>query len=1009
MISIESLFLESKRRSHFKMKKITILLVLFFGFHAVVFSQERETASPVYIDSASAVPSSAMSKRKLIQPEKKFKIYNPRNRGINKIVPGKGLPKTKTEAVQQKMGEIPVKAPNFTFEAVSTQATPTDPTGAAGPNHYVNGWNSAFSIFDKSGNQIMQPASLASIGGEFTNETLGDPIILYDEFADRFIISQFSDTPESFLIAVSQGPDPINDGWYTYRFTTNGVLPDYPKISVWGDGYYITTNKNSRTAATSQVVYALERDQMLIGETAQIMSFPLPGIETNGFYSPAGFSGIGQELPPRGNSPIVYLQDDSWAGVNEDHLKLWLINVDWNNPSNSTISESQELGAADGVSPFLATFDGGSFANLSQPGSDTPEIDALQATMMYMTTYRRFPNYNAVVMNFVVDVDPSAAEHAGIRWYELRQQNDGAPWSVFQEGTYAPDNSDRFSGSIGMDKEGNIALGYTVLNDNPQNPVFPSLRYTGRYKNDEPGIMTIEEQSIIEGESPNPNSRYGDYAHLSVDAADGLTFWHNGEYFVGQERKNHVGVFKIAPDFDNDLGIVSLISPEDSSLGANEEITIRIRNYGRNAQSNFEVSYSIDGGPEVTETFEESIAATSSAEFTFSDNADLSEVGRTYEFIFSTNLEADENDENDTLLTSVRNLPPNDVGVTSIDAPRTGENFSSSEEITISIENFGGEPQQDIPVFYQIGNNTPVREVFNGTLPVGGLEVYTFSETSDISPSGTYRITGGTRLENDFQPNNDTTVRSVANLDCIPEGPDCSYGDGIFFFELENLLNERIPCGNGYADFIGLSANLDRSQSEFTVSVQSLFGDLTDTDAERFSMWIDLNDDAVFGDDERLITSEIIPTAGEWHSTNFSIPGNAPLGQHLLRIRAGDVDFDGDLNNPCEVMDYGTTHDYSVNITDSTLDIEDFILNEAELVVVSEEDKQFRIVMETDYEETLRITVHNILGQKMLENQVENSGSGYVYELDMSYAARGVYLVRMGTREVGKVKRFIVE
>jgi hypothetical protein len=173
-------------------------------------------------------------------------------------------------------------------------------------------------------------------------------------------------------------------------------------------------------------------------------------------------------------------------------------------------------------------------------------------------------------------------------------------------------------------------------------------------------------------------------------------------------------------------------------------------------------------------------------------------------------------------------------------------------------------------------------------------------------------------------------------------------------------------------------------------------------------LWIDLNDDAVFGDEERVITSEVIPTAGEWYSFDFSIPEDAPLGQHLLRIRAGDVDFDGDLNNPCEVMEYGTTHDYSVSITDSTLDIEDFILNEAELVVVSEENKQFRVIMETDYEETLRITVHNILGQKMLENQVENNGTGYVYELDMSYAARGVYLVRVGTREVGKVKRFIV-
>ncbi len=988
------------------MKKIIFLLVLIFGCHSIFLGQERETSGPVYIDSAKAVPSSAMAKRKLIPPAKEFKIYNPRNRGINKIVPGKGLPKVKDEALQQKMGEIQAKAPYFTFEAASTQATPTDPTGAAGPNHYVNGWNSAFSIFDKSGNQIMEPASLASIGGEFTDETLGDPIILYDEFADRFVILQFSDTPESFLIAISQGADPMNDGWYTYRFTTNGVLPDYPKISVWGDGYYITTNKNSRTAATSQVVYALERDQMLVGETVQIMSFPLPGIETNGFYSPAGFSGIGEDLPPRGNSPIIYLQDDSWAGVNEDHLKLWLINVDWNNPSASTISESQELGAGDGVSPFIATFDGGSFANLSQPGIDRPDIDVLQATMMYMTTYRRFPNYNAVVMNFVVDIDPTAAEHAGIRWYELRQQNDGGPWSVYQEGTYAPDNNDRFSGSIGLDEEGNIALGYTVLNDNPLTPVFPSLRYTGRYRNDEPGIMTLEEQSIIEGESPNPNSRYGDYAHLSVDAADGLTFWHNGEYFVGQERKNHVGVFKIAPDFDNDLGVVSLISPKDASLNTSEEITIKIRNYGRNAQSNFEVSYSIDGGPDVTETFEETIAGTSSAEFTFSETANLSQVGQTYEFIFSTNLDADENVENDTLITSVRNLPPNDVGVTSIDAPQTGENLGTSEEVTVSIENFGGEPQQDIPVFYQIGNNTPVREVFNGTLDVGGLEVYTFNENADISPSGSYIISAGTRLENDFESGNDTTIKSVANLDCIPEGSDCSFGDGIFFFELEDILNERIPCGNGYADFIGLAATLDRSQSNFTVSVQSHFAE---EDREQFSMWIDFNDDAVFDDEERVITSEVIPTKNSWHSYDFSIAKDAPLGQHLLRIKAGDTNFDGDLNNPCEVMEYGTTHDYSVSITDSTLDIEDFILNEAELVVVSEENKQFRVIMETDYEETLRITVHNVLGQKMLENQVENNGTGYVYELDMSYAARGVYLVRMGTREVGKVKRFIVK
>ncbi|MEO2128500.1 MAG: T9SS type A sorting domain-containing protein, partial [Christiangramia sp.] len=139
------------------------------------------------------------------------------------------------------------------------------------------------------------------------------------------------------------------------------------------------------------------------------------------------------------------------------------------------------------------------------------------------------------------------------------------------------------------------------------------------------------------------------------------------------------------------------------------------------------------------------------------------------------------------------------------------------------------------------------------------------------------------------------------------------------------------------------------------------------------------------------------------------IPNDAPLGQHLLRIRAGDTRYEGDLNDPCSVMDYGTTHDYSVNVTDSTLDIEDFILNEASLVVLTEGESQYRVVMETSFDQPLRITVHNILGQKMLENKLENNGDGYVYDLDMSYAARGVYLVRVGTRKVGKVKRFIVK
>ncbi len=984
--------------------KLFFLLLLFLFFKLNFYAQGN-IAKPVFRDSAQALFSAAISESRLIPPKDEHKIYNPRNRGINKVVPGKGYPKGVDAALQSKKGSIPSKAPILNFDAVRTRSTPSDPTGVAGLNHYLNAWNSAFSIYDKEGNLLMPPASLASIGGEFENETLGDPIVVYDQFADRYLISQFSDTPESFLIAVSRGPDPVNDGWYTYRFSTNGVLPDYPKISVWSDGYYITTNKNSNTADESQVIYVMERDQMLMGATAQFVSFPLPGIETNGFYSPAGFNAMGNTMPPKGNAPIIYLQDDAWAGVPEDHLKIWLVNVDWENLENSTIEESQELGLASGVSPFTATFDGGAFSNLSQPGNG-PEIDALQATMMYMTQYRRFPDHNSAVMNFVVDVDPTLAEHAGIRWYELRQNSDGGKWSVYQEGTYAPDKSDRFSGSIGIDDQGNIGLGFTVLDDSPANPVYPSIRYTGRYANDERGIMTLEEQSFVEGRSPNPSSRYGDYAHLTVDPADGITFWHNAEYFKGEDRFNHIGVFRVASDLLSDVGITEIVSPVDATLGANEQITVKIRNFGARTQSDIPVSYYLNGQT-ITEIYPESIEGASSVDFTFSRTADLSEIGRSYEIAVRTNLDGDQNPANDTITRVIRNLPPRDVGVTSINAPITSENLGRNEEVSVTIENFGGEPQSNIPVWYQIGNNNRVEEKFPGTIEVGTNIVYNFQQTANLSVDGRYRLSSGTSLQEDFNPSNDVEEASIANLNCIPEGSDCDFGDGISYFQLGDILNERIPCNNGYGDFVSSSTNLDRSQQTFTVTVETYFQ--AEADEEKFSMWIDLDDNGEFDDDERLITSKALTQPNTSFAFDFNLPDNAPLGQHLLRIRAGDTRYEGDLNSPCDVMTYGTTHDYSVNIVDSNLDIKDFILNDAELMVLDEYKGHYRVVLETSFAEPLRITVHNVLGQKMLENKVENTGDGYVYDLDMSYAARGVYLVRIGTRKVGKVKRFIVK
>lgn len=465
-------------------------------------------------------------------------VAPPKRRGSNTVIPGKGLPVGRDPLIQQQLNtpKSQGRAPTVDFPA-HTGTVLNDPTGAIGPNHYVYAFNSGFGILDRSGNVLVPEASLATL---FPNEDLGDPVVVYDRYADRFIIMQFSDTPNGILIAVCQGPDPVNDGWYTYRFNTDS-FPDYEKMSVWSDGYYITANKDSGNPGNSDVVYALERDEMLAGNAnAQIVGFPLPSAATSGFYSPGGFNCIGPNLPPVGTpQPIVYLQDDAWAGISQDHLKIWNVSVDWNTPSNSSISSPQTINTA----PYDSVFDNGSFNNLDEPGNG-PDIDALQATMMYMTNYRRFGSYNSAVMNFAVDVSGNDTK-SGIRWYELRQTADGQPWTIYQEGTYTQPNYSAFCGSISMDAQGNIGLAYTIVSST----VFTSLRYTGRQASDPLGTMTIAEETIVNGDAQNNRSdgRYGDYAQLTVDPTDDMTFWHIAEYMKGPNnvRKSHVAAFQI--------------------------------------------------------------------------------------------------------------------------------------------------------------------------------------------------------------------------------------------------------------------------------------------------------------------------------------------------------------------------------------------------------------------------------------------------------------------------------
>jgi len=923
------------------------------------------------------------------QPEKDGP---PKRRGANKTVPGKGLPYGDDPLVN-KMGSSVLhasKEPLLVFDANTCFYTPSDPTGAVGPNHFVAAWNTGFRIFDKNGNPLTDEASLGTL---FPGNTDGDPIVIYDAQADRFIITEFDyhTPPYGFCMAVCQGSDPVNDGWYIYAtgFQTP-AQPDYTKFSVWSDGYYVTANINA-----NDKVFVVERDSMLIGGSAQFVSFPLPGITTSGFYSPQFFNVTDSNFPSTGNASIVYMQDDAWQGVSSDHLKVWSVNVDWADITNSTISNPQQITTA----PFISVFDGGSFSNVPQPSG--PDQDVLQATIMNQAQFKKFPTYNSAIFNFVVDTDGSGGELAGIRWYELRQDNDGDPWTIYQEGTYVSPVSGKnaFSGSMVMDMQGNIGMGYTTCSSVD----MISVNYTGRYANDPLGEMTIDETLIAESNSNNGSNRLADYVQISVDPANGKTFWHIAEYFNNGQRTDVVGVFQIASDFQNDVGVTTITAPADGALSVNEPITISVFNYGEEPQSNIPVSYTIDGGTPVNEILAGPLSSGSSELYTFTTTANLGTIGQTYEITAYTSLSTDENLNNDTVVKSVTHMNPNDIGVTDILSPVSGNHLGDNEEIEVTIENFGTATHTNFDVSYNIDDDVLVTEQVSGPLnPLSSIN-YVFNQPGDFSEIGSYRLSSYTSLPDDADRYNDTTTVTLTKELCQPEA-DCSSGDGFYLFNLASINNVTGCSPDGYGDYTYLEAELETGSTN-NLTVTTHYGD------QYVSVWIDFNDNFLFEQDELIVNNAIIAFGmgvGVYSKTiPFFVPEGSQLGHHLMRAKSNwssMVPMDA-----CEGTEYGETEDYKANIV-LHLGVDDIPLMDSEMIVKDFGNNKFEVSLESNnVTETLIINLHNVLGQKLVENRIEKINGKYVYDLDMTYAKPGAYIIRIGNQQYGQVAKIIVK
>ena len=426
--------------------------------------------------------------------------------------------------VQTSFGPRAPDSVEQSFDGVSNPQgyVPPDTHGDVGPNHYFQVVNCSYAIYSKTGSLLFGPYTNSSIfSGMPNNSNDGDAVVLYDEAADRWLFSQFSQPnwpsgPYYQMVAVSQTPNPTG-AWYRYEFSFTD-FNDYPKFGVWPDGYYMSFNRFSANSLNyiGTGAAAMNRTKMLAGDvSANMVAFTLPSSNEASSLMPADCDGV---FPPVGTpNYFTYINDGP------DRLGMYAFHVDWNNTASSTYTQNALIN----VNAFSSVLSSG----IPQKNT-TVKLDALSDRLMYRLQFRTFSDHWTMVTSHAVNVGSGVA---GMRWYELRKAGASA-WAIYQQGTYSPDSHCRWMGSVAMDSSGNMAMGYSISSTTK----FPSIYYTGRLAGDPLGQMTIQEGIIKEGSGSQLSSsnRWGDYSAMSVDPSEPSKFWYTQEYYQTTSQTN---------------------------------------------------------------------------------------------------------------------------------------------------------------------------------------------------------------------------------------------------------------------------------------------------------------------------------------------------------------------------------------------------------------------------------------------------------------------------------------
>ncbi len=469
-----------------------------------------------------------------------------RNREIPNEGPtrkGPGVARAASDPVAQSRFGLSLPEQQVQFEGGSdddnadvlgSRVVPPDTEGDVGPDHYIQYINDIAVMYDKTGNIVLGPipgnAFWSGLGGPCEIQNDGDPLVRYDRQADRWVFSQFAlpnfpDGPYYQCFAVSTTNDPTGDYWQYEFKTSDDFFTDYGKLGIWPDAYYMSFNMFGPLGEVQGGAYAFDRAAMLAGAPAAMIIFD------TGNQVGALPSDLDGPTPPPPGSPNYFMTFD----VGPARLLEWQFHVDWTTPGDSTFTGPVEIPVADFLYPVCDAYRGQCVPQLEA----FEKLETLDDKLMYRLAYRNFGDHESLVVNHTVGtVDGSAAP----RWYEIRNPGD-AP-VIYQQGTYAPDASFRWMGSIAMDGNGNMALGYSRSSAT----MHPAIAVTGRLAGDPLGLMGAEDVWLAGAGSQDASSnRWGDYSTMSIDPLDDCTFWYTQEYYAENgsfDFKTRIGAFR---------------------------------------------------------------------------------------------------------------------------------------------------------------------------------------------------------------------------------------------------------------------------------------------------------------------------------------------------------------------------------------------------------------------------------------------------------------------------------